>query len=55
MTHVTDATILFDDTIKIIHQLTNDCKKQGKNFTRNSKTPTTKNFKEIFHTNFSKE
>jgi hypothetical protein len=39
----------------LIQNNTNNLKKQGKNFTRNSKTHTNKNFKEIFHTNFSEE
>jgi hypothetical protein len=37
------------------YQLTNNLKRQGKTFTRNSKTPMSNNFKEIFYTNFSEE
>ena len=39
----------------ILHVSRIRVKKQGKNFKRNSKTPTNNNFKEIFHTNFSEE
>jgi len=39
----------------ILHVSRIRVKKQGKNFKRNSKTPTNNNFKEIFHTNFSVE
>ena len=37
------------------HKLTNNFKKQGKNFKRNSKTPMNNNFKGIFYSNFPEE
>ena len=37
------------------HKLTNNLKKQGKTFKRNSKMPTNNNVKEMFYSNFSEE
>ena len=45
----------FNGHISNADKLTNNLKKRGKTFNRNSKTPMNNNFKEIFHSNFSEE